>query len=163
MTRTEVACSPTPATWIRASAAPVATNRACGQASLTASSAPSARQKSAPKTSSDTRTTRRRTLTPFKVRDPPVVFKADYTLGQDRWSGDAAGADVIRRRPAGRQAVHPDEGARVGSVHELAAADVEADVAEAVEEHEVAGLQLVIGNGYPVVPHRIRGVRQRDP
>ena len=49
--------------------------------------------------------------------------------------------------------------ARVRGVDVLPAADVEADMAEAVEEDDVPGLELVDRDRDAVVPHRIRRVR----
>ena len=57
---------------------------------------------------------------------------------------DPPGADV-RGAPVG-QVRDLDDVARARRVHDLAAADVDADVVERVEEDEVAGLQLVAGD-----------------
>ena len=64
---------------------------------------------------------------------------------------DPAGADVARRVPAFVEARDLDDVAGVRRVHELAAADVDADVAEPVEEDEVARLQLVPETGTPML------------
>ena len=69
---------------------------------------------------------------------------------------DPAGADVGRRVPAGHaRDLHDVAGVR--RVDELAAADVDADVAETVEEDEVAGLELVAAR--PVRPAVLRVAR----
>ena len=47
-------------------------------------------------------------------------------------------------------------------VDELAAADVDADVAEAVEEDEVAGLEIAARHRHAHVPLGARVVRKRD-
>ena len=75
---------------------------------------------------------------------------------------DAAGADVGRRVPALVEARDLDDVAGVRGVHELAAADVDADVAEPVEEDEVARLQLVLRDRRAHAVLRVGRVRQRD-
>src|SRR5919201_6821705 len=75
---------------------------------------------------------------------------------------DAPRSDVRRGVPAGHAGdLHDVAGVR--RVDEGAAADVDAHVTESVEEDEVAGLELVAGDGcaHPVL--RVRAVRQRDP
>src|SRR5207248_1503933 len=60
------------------------------------------------------------------------------------------------------QARNLDHIARVRGVDEVAAADVDADVAEPVEENEIARLELAARNGRPVAVLRRGVVRQRD-
>ena len=74
---------------------------------------------------------------------------------------EAAGADVGRRVPAGERG-DLDHVARVRRVDEAAAADVDPDVAEPVEEDEVAGLELGQRDRAAVAVLRVRAVRQRD-
>src|SRR5437868_1064023 len=62
--------------------------------------------------------------------------------------GDPGGAVVPGRVPA-REARDADVVARVRGVHEPVAADVDADVAEAVEEDQVAGAEVAAGNVRP--------------
>jgi len=50
----------------------------------------------------------------------------------------------------------------MGRVDELAAPDVDADVTEPIEEHEVSRLELVTRDVDALVPERVGRVRQRD-
>ena len=52
--------------------------------------------------------------------------------------------------------------ARMWRLDVVAAPDVDADVAEVLEEDEIAGLELVLGDVDAVVPLRRREVRERD-
>ncbi len=84
-------------------------------------------------------------ITPtLKLKRKVVLEHFAEERGALRWSPRGCGA---RRRTSRRtslvEAGDLHDVARVRCVHELAAADVDADVAEAVEEDEVAGLQLV--------------------
>src|SRR5205085_8572733 len=74
---------------------------------------------------------------------------------------DAAGSDVRRGVPAGDRR-DLDDVAGVRRVDEAVAADVDADMAEPVEEDEVAGLEIAPRDRgtHPVL--RVRAVRQRD-
>ena len=74
---------------------------------------------------------------------------------------NSAGADVRRRVPAGEEIRDLHERAGVRRFDELAVADVHPDVAEPVEEEDVARLELVLRHRHAVVPHRVRRVRQR--
>src|SRR5207302_7412549 len=74
--------------------------------------------------------------------------------------GDSAGA--VEAAVTG-EAVDANDGAGVWRVDELAAADVDAHVAEAVEEDEVARLHLRLRDRQRRVPLRDGVVRQRDP
>src|SRR3954447_20655429 len=71
-------------------------------------------------------------------------------------------ADVGVGEPAA-QAGDLDDVARVRSVDDLVAADVDALVGEAVEEDEVAGLELAARDRSSVAVLRGGVVRQRDP
>src|SRR5262249_22230190 len=63
-----------------------------------------------------------------------------------RLAGDADAAVEPGRIPGVAQARHLDHVAGVRGVDELAAADVDPDVAQAVEEHEIAGGELAGGD-----------------
>src|SRR5260221_5500911 len=56
-----------------------------------------------------------------------------------------------------------DVGARVRGVNEAAAADVDADVAEPVEEDEVAGLEAAAGDADATVEVGVARVGEADP
>src|SRR5579884_2015880 len=77
---------------------------------------------------------------------------------------DSLRAVVVRGVPPVAEAVDADERARVRRVDEVAVPDVDPDVVEPVEEHEVAGLELVARHrdGVRRVPLGHRVVRQRD-
>ena len=79
-----------------------------------------------------------------------------------RLAGDPAGADVGRRVPRLGHARDLDDVAGVRRVDELPAADVDPDVAQPVEEDEVARLELS-RDGNAGVPLRTAVVRQRTP
>src|SRR5579884_3304653 len=79
-----------------------------------------------------------------------------------RLPGDPPGAVVVGRVPAVVEAGDLDDVAGLRRVDELAAADVDADVAEAVEEDEVAGLELVARDGNAHRPLCSGVVRQGD-
>src|SRR5215470_18813718 len=70
---------------------------------------------------------------------------------------DPLRAVVLRGVPAVAQAVDADVGARVRGVDDVPTADVDPDVVQPVEEHEVSGLKLVSRNG-----HGVRVVPLRD-
>src|SRR5262249_49798341 len=107
------------------------------------------------------RRTRRR-LPPAASGSAEPGFARRRRAGERAQLDDSAGADVGGRVPAVRAAPGPDDVAGVRGVDELPAADVDPDVPEAVEEDEVAGLQLVARHGYPVAVLRRRMVRQGD-
>src|SRR5207248_8377084 len=71
---------------------------------------------------------------------------------------DAARADVLRRVPAG-QRTDLDDVAGMRSVDEGAAADIDADMPEPVEEDEVTGLQRILRHRrpHPVLGGRVVG------
>ncbi len=73
----------------------------------------------------------------------PGRTTASSRRSRRRASSDATRADVRRGVPRLAEARDLDDVAGVRRVDELAAADVDADVAEAVEEDEVAWLELV--------------------
>ena len=75
---------------------------------------------------------------------------------------DAPGADVRGGVPGVAEARDLDDVARVWGVDELAVADVQADVAEPVEEDEVARLELVARHRCAVAVLRSGIVGQRD-
>ena len=77
---------------------------------------------------------------------------------------DALGAVVLGSVRAA-EAVDPDDGAGVRRVDEVSTAHIDPDVAEPVEEDEVAGLELAPRHrdGIRVAPLRDGVVRQRDP
>ena len=68
--------------------------------------------------------------------------RTSFARGAD---SDPAGADVAAGELRHRR--DPDDVTGLRCVHELVVADVDPDVAEPVEEHEVARLQLIAGNG----------------
>src|SRR5204863_7697134 len=74
---------------------------------------------------------------------------------------DPARAVVAGRVPGIAHARDLDHVARVRGVDELVVPDVDAHVAEPMEEDEVAGLELIAGDGDAVVEHRGRMVRKR--
>src|SRR5205807_5936738 len=74
---------------------------------------------------------------------------------------DAAAAGELGRVPAGQRR-DLDDVARVGRVDELAAADVDADMARTGEEDEIAGLQLADRHRRAHAVLRVRAVRQRN-
>src|SRR5258707_1235849 len=81
-------------------------------------------------------------------------------LALRRWN-EASRAVVARRVPA-REARDRDPRTRVRGVDEAAAADIEADVADAVEEDEVAGLQRAARHAPAEVELRVGAVGQLD-
>src|SRR5581483_6493588 len=100
-----------------------------------------------------------RSLFALPARVPAAGFRGG---GREQGaSEDPARADVRRRVPARVEAGDLHDVAGVRRLDELAAADVQADVAEAVEEDDVAGRELVARDGDAVVPHRVRRMRQR--
>ena len=84
-------------------------------------------------------------------------------VGQPAASPGSASRRRTRQRTS-PEAVDPDDGAGVRRVDELSVADVDPDVAEPVEEDEVAGLELAPRHrdGIRVAPLRDGVVRQRD-
>ena len=72
------------------------------------------------------------------------------------------GAVVLRAVPGAREAVDGHHGTGVGSVDEPPATDIDADVADAAEEDEVARLELCPRDVCTGVPLGIGGVRKRD-
>src|SRR6187551_3539494 len=75
---------------------------------------------------------------------------------------EAAAADECRRVPAG-DARDLDHVAGMRCVDEAPATDVDADVAEPVEEDEVAGLKVAQRDRAAVAVLGVRAVRERDP
>ena len=75
---------------------------------------------------------------------------------------EPAGADV---RAVLGEARDPDDVARVRRVHELTAADVDPHVAEAAEEDEIAGRELVVRNrrSHAVLRRRVMRAGRRRP
>src|SRR5438270_529661 len=93
---------------------------------------------------------------------PPALYTPNRRA-PDGSAGDADGALVLGRIPGVRQARDLDDGARVRRVDELAAADVDADVADVgLEEHEVAGLEVAVRHVRTGVPLRPRVVVKGD-
>src|SRR5207248_50711 len=85
---------------------------------------------------------RRRTSPPGGSCRSPWRRCSGSRSGEKReLAGNPPGADIRVGVPAA-EAGDLDDGARVRGVDELVAADVEADVAEAVEEDEIARLEV---------------------
>ena len=95
-------------------------------------------------------------------RDHLVVRPSAHVLGSSagRLAQDARGADVhaLVRGQRGEA----DHGSGMRRVDEHPAADVDADVAEPVEEHEVAGLEVALGNVRAGAVLGGREMRERD-
>ena len=79
-------------------------------------------------------------------------------------SAEAPLRAVVSRGVPAREAVDANVGAGMRRVDEVSASDVDPDVVEPVEEHEITGLKLVLRNrnGGRVVPLSDGVVRQRD-
>ena len=97
----------------------------------------------------------------LRGRDRGAVRRASRRRSErrDRRQLEPARADVRAR--SAREARDPHDVAGVRRVHELAAADVDPDVAETAEEDEVARRQLVVGDGRSHAVLRCRVVRKR--
>src|SRR4051812_24236221 len=96
-------------------------------------------------------------------RTPSPASIAQVTLildSRSRSAGDADGAVEPGRVPRVAQARDLDHVAGVRRVHELAAADVDAHVAQPVEEHQVAGREITRADVDAGVPQRAGEVRQ---
>src|SRR3954451_20007774 len=97
-----------------------------------------------------------------------MTFQADPTASSvpgGPLSGPAFSAEPARRVVAAHRVNvrHADDVAGRGRVHHLAVADVDAHVADrAVEEDQVAGLQLVAGDRRAHLRLQPAGVRQAD-
>lgn len=83
-----------------------------------------------------------------------------------RVRGAGSGRSANSARAVERHAVQRcdvDAGSWVGGVHHLSATDVEADVAQLVEEDEVSGLEVRFGDWPAGVPLRVGHRRDVDP
>src|ERR1700749_2633797 len=88
-----------------------------------------------------------------------MVLGADVQQTANARDDPAAAVEVAAR---GKQA-HLDARTGVRRLDEATAADVHADVAEAVEEDEVAGPQALARDPLAEVEVRVRAVREGDP
>src|SRR5437773_5937337 len=89
------------------------------------------------------------------------VGPSKRTVASDLRPLDAASTYVRRGIPTA-DAGDLDDVAGVGRMNERAAADVDADMPEAIEEDEVAGLELVTRDRAAHAVLRVRAVRKRD-
>src|SRR5262245_26751192 len=103
---------------------------------------------------------RRRRTTRSRADETAAQASGPGPNATQREPSEPAAAD--ERAVAIGHARDPHDVAGMRGVHELAAPDVDPDVPEPAEEHEVAGRKLLIRNGRPIPELRRRVVWKRD-